>query len=183
MSVNPVASSTELDVAELYRQDGARIGRIIERLVGEGPHVDDILHDTFIIAFNKRHVFDSSLGNPRAWLYGIASRECKHYLRSRQRFTAFRAKVSAAQPPVEHAESPETRFERAGNVALVHAVLRKMRFKQREVFILYELEGLDGGSIAEMLGIPLGTVWTRLHHARRSFSRLLREVTDSQEQP
>jgi RNA polymerase sigma-70 factor (ECF subfamily) len=38
---------------------------------------------------------------------------------------------------------------------------------QREVVVLYELEGLEGAQVSEMLGIPEGTVWTRLHHGRK----------------
>ena len=57
---------------------------------------------------------------------------------------------------------------------MVHAVMQDLSFKQREVFALFELEGLAGAQIAEMLEVPLGTVWTRLKSARETFARLMR---------
>ena len=53
-------------------------------------------------------------------------------------------------------------------------VLDKLPFAQREAFVLFELEGLDGQEIAELLAVPLGTVWTRLHHGRDKFQMLMR---------
>jgi RNA polymerase sigma-70 factor, ECF subfamily len=50
-----------------------------------------------------------------------------------------------------------------------------MPFKQREVFTLYELEELEGPEIAALLGIPINTVWTRLHHARKRFEESMRK--------
>jgi len=48
--------------------------------------------------------------------------------------------------------------------------------KKREVFALFELEGLSGDEIAERLGCPVNTVWTRLHHARAEFVKVARRL-------
>jgi len=69
-------------------------------------------------------------------------------------------------------QTPERELERRQRAALVHELIGRLPFKQREVFSLYELEELPGERIAELLGIPIGTVWTRLHHARKAFGRL-----------
>jgi RNA polymerase sigma-70 factor (ECF subfamily) len=47
-----------------------------------------------------------------------------------------------------------------------------MKPKHREVFALFELEGLSGEEISARVGCPVGTVWTRLHHARADFVRI-----------
>ena len=57
--------------------------------------------------------------------------------------------------------------------ALVRDILNSMSEKKRNVFILFELEGLPGAEVAEMVGCPLDTMWTRLFHARREFRSLL----------
>ena len=54
-------------------------------------------------------------------------------------------------------------------------MLGKMSEVRRTTFILFEIEGYSGEEIAEMQGIPLNTVWTRLHHARKEFLRLVAE--------
>ena len=51
-------------------------------------------------------------------------------------------------------------------------VVEKLPLKQREVFVLFELEEMEGKQIAELLSIPENTVWTRLHHARARFRKL-----------
>ena len=53
-------------------------------------------------------------------------------------------------------------------------ILARMAPKKREVLVLFEIEGLSGEAIAERVGCPLDTVWSRLYHARREFARLAR---------
>jgi DNA-directed RNA polymerase specialized sigma24 family protein len=57
-------------------------------------------------------------------------------------------------------------------VRQVREVLARMAAKKREVFVLYELEGLSGEEIAERIGCGTATVWTRLHYARQEFRRI-----------
>ena len=55
--------------------------------------------------------------------------------------------------------------------APAHAVIQKLSPKQREVFVLFELEELDGSEIAAILDIPVNTVWSRLRLARTAFRK------------
>jgi RNA polymerase sigma-70 factor (ECF subfamily) len=48
-----------------------------------------------------------------------------------------------------------------------------MAEKRRTAFVLFEIEGYSGEEIAELFGIPVATVWTRLHHARKDYFRLV----------
>ena len=161
-----------LNISEVYAEHAAYLARCIQRFTGRGAHVDDLLQETFIVAFKKRHQFDGR-AKVTTWLYAIAARLCHRYRRGLLRFLLFRARLphEEARAPFER---PDGRLERAQDVALVEAVLLKLPFKQREVFALYELEGMDGSAIAELLGIPIGTVWTRLHEARKRFQELMR---------
>lgn len=170
----PLASTmAELDVGALYHDHGAFVGRIIERLVGLGPHVDDLLQETFIVAFKQRKKFDPERAAPTTWLYGIASNLCRRHLRGRQRFDLFKNRLQAE--PLDNPNlPPDVVLEKDEAAWMVFQALSKLPLKQREVFALYELEELDGPTIAEMIGIPVGTVWTRLHHARRKFEKHLK---------
>ena len=56
---------------------------------------------------------------------------------------------------------------------LFDSLTSKITAKRRVVFRLFELEGYDGQEIADILGVPINTVWTRLHYARKDFSTLL----------
>ncbi len=170
-SVSPNAKPA-LDVTHLYQEHAAFIGRVLLRLLGDGTHVDDLLQETFIVAFQKRETFDSSRAAASSWLYGIASNLCKHHRRGAGRFSILRGALAKenSEPPL----APDGELEREQEIALVQRLVQKLPFKQREVFVLFEIEELGGKEIADMLEIPIGTVWTRLHDARRRFRESLK---------
>ena len=161
------ATSEPLDVAALYREHAGFVGRVILRLLGEGSHVDDILQETFIIAFEKRETFDATRAAPSTWLYGIAANLCRHHKRSAGRQGKFHERLECEESPAD--AGPANELERQQDIALVQDVVQSLPFKQREVFVLFEIESLPGKEIATLLQIPLGTVWTRLHEARHRF--------------
>jgi RNA polymerase sigma-70 factor (ECF subfamily) len=160
-----------LDISSLYASHAPFLGRVIQRLAGRGPHVDDLLQETFVVAFKRRDDFGGR-SSSRTWLYGIAARLCWRHNRGARRFGFFRLRY--AQEPERPVRSPDQELEREETAALVYEVLKELPFKQRECFVLYELEELEGAAIAELLGIPEGTVWTRVHHARKKFEALMR---------
>jgi RNA polymerase sigma-70 factor, ECF subfamily len=160
-----------LDVTRLYAEHAPFLGRVIQRLAGPGPHVDDLLQETFIVVFKKQRAFDGRAA-VRTWLYAIASNLCLRHRRGIHRLNLFRSRLSSEAQ--EASAPPDQHLERDQSCALVSEVLDRLPFRQREVFVLYELEELEGAEIAAMLGVPLGTVWTRLHHARKKFEELMR---------
>jgi RNA polymerase sigma-70 factor, ECF subfamily len=170
-AARPVAPA--LDVAAAYVDHAAFIARIIQRLIGAGPHVDDLLQETFIVAFRRRAQFDGR-AEVRTWLYAIAAHLCLHHRRSARRFSLFHGRLAQEGP---RASSPAADEQLAHKQELGRAreVLEKLSFEQREVFVLYELEELEGREIAELLGVPVGTVWTRLAAARKKFTTLVRK--------
>jgi RNA polymerase sigma-70 factor (ECF subfamily) len=172
-AVLELADSPGLDVAQLYADHAQFIGRVIRRLTGEGPHVDDLLQETFLVAFKKRNDFQGRAA-ARTWLYAIAAYLCQRHNRGARRFSFFRSRY-AKEPAEVPVRRPDQELEREQTVALVYGVLERLPFKQREAFVLYELEGFEGEEIAGMVGVPLGTVWTRLHHARKKFEALMRQ--------
>jgi RNA polymerase sigma-70 factor (ECF subfamily) len=167
-----IADAPALDIDRLYAEHAGFLGRVLVRLVGDGAHVDDLLQEIFVIAFRRRGTFDGSSA-PRTWLYGIATRVAMRHRRGAGRWLRALAGLTA-EPRVETAAAPDADVERARASALVRDALDRIPFKQREVFALYELEELDGQQIAALLDIPIGTVWTRLHHARKRFEDVIR---------
>jgi RNA polymerase sigma-70 factor (ECF subfamily) len=165
----------ELDIDELYAEHAPFLARVLVRLVGDGPHVDDLLQETFVVAWRKRAQFDGRAA-VRTWLYAIAGRLAMRHRRGAARW--LRALGVLGEQPERVAANPADELERARAAAAVRAVLDRLPFKQREVVVLYELEGLDGPEIAELVGIPVNTVWTRLHHGRKKFEELMRRRID-----
>jgi RNA polymerase sigma-70 factor (ECF subfamily) len=172
LAVSDVDARSTLDIDAVYTEHAPFIARVLVRLVGDGAHVDDLLQETFLVAYRKRTSFDGSSA-VRTWLYGIASRLAMRHRRGTSRF--LHALGLLADAPERVAADPSDDLERARAAAAVRAVLDRLPFKQREVFVMYELEELEGAQIAELVGIPINTVWTRLHHARKRFEELMRK--------
>jgi RNA polymerase sigma-70 factor (ECF subfamily) len=164
--------STERELRDLYQEHAPFVRRVIVRLGAPVADVDDLLQEVFLIALKKIDEFEGRSSH-RTWLYGISLRVVAASRR--------RAKVRAmlgfgtdveAQAVDEH--SPLAAIERRDAQIQVQKALSKISEKKRAVFILFEVEGLSGEEIAEAVGCPLKTVWTRLYHARQAFLRELR---------
>lgn len=168
-----------LDIEQVFREHGAFVARVIQRLTSDGPHVDDLVQETFIVAFKKRGEFEGR-SSVQTWLYAIARNLCFRHLRSDKRFRAFEKRlVQAADEPAQ--ENPDVGAERRESIARVHRVLQQLPLNQREIAVLYELEGLEGKAIADLVGIPIGTVWTRLTQAREEIEKLMRREMAKEE--
>lgn len=165
----------ELDLDAIYAEHAPFLTRVLIRLVGDGTHVDDLIQETFLVAHRKRASFDGSSA-VRTWLYGIAAHLAMRHRRGAGRWR--RALGLYAEQPVRVSATPADELDRARAVQLLRATLDRLPFKQREVVVLYELEEMEGADIAELLGIPVNTVWTRLHHGRKQLQELLRKHID-----
>lgn len=173
LAVRAAGSMSEaLDIDALYAEHAAFLARVLVRLVGDA-HADDLIQETFLVAYRKRDTFDGR-STARTWLYGIAARLAMRHRRGASRFLRALG-LYADEPPPPDAVDPGRALERARAGAVVRSALDRIPWKQREVVVLYELEELDGAQIAELLGIPINTVWTRLHHGRKRFEDVLRK--------
>jgi len=158
-------------LGELYDRYHADVRHFVRRVCARSEDVDDVVHDTFLTASRAAPSYD---GRPcaRPFLVGIAAQ----LLRQRRRVWARWAEVlhsfvssqsdGPAKSPEDHAQSAQTaqRLERA---------LSRLTEEKRLVLLLFEREGLSGEEVARALGIPIGTVWTRLYHARAEMRRTL----------
>jgi RNA polymerase sigma-70 factor (ECF subfamily) len=84
--------------------------------------------------------------------------------------------LRAPEEDVADESTPELELERLRAQRRLERILDRMSPVKRATFIMFELEGLPCEQIAEVTGVPVGTVYSRLHSARRQFERLLRRV-------
>ena len=133
---------------------------------------DDALQETFIVAHRKLRQFRE--GSFAPWLYRIAA----NIASARHRMARLRQALAAVwlRRDRDAEASPDAAVHQSEARRDVARVLARMSPKKREVFALFELEGLSGEQIAERLDISLGTVWTRLFHARRDFEAIARSI-------
>jgi RNA polymerase sigma-70 factor (ECF subfamily) len=156
---------------EIYRQWFRAVCTWIRAMGGPDADQDDIAQDVFLVV--RRRLADFDGANLPGWLYRIT----QHQVRDFRRRAWFRHIFSRRNPgemdSLAHgAANPATALEQKEGERMLYALLNKIRESRRLTFVLYEIEGLSGEEIARIQGIPLGTVWTRLHHARRDFFAL-----------
>ena len=147
-------------------------------LVGSHDDALDLSQEAFSRAFRARRSLDPNRSF-YTWLYTILRRLCFNFLRDRKAQSQKLAEAAgwlaeeararvAAQSPVRAAELAELRSRVAG-------AIEQLPDRQREVLVLKEFEGLRYREIAELLGIPIGTVMSRLYAARRQLAGRLEE--------
>jgi RNA polymerase sigma-70 factor (ECF subfamily) len=162
-------------VETLYREHFDFVWRNARRLGCDDDELDDVVHEVFLIATRKLSGFEGRSA-PRTWLFGITLRVVQHLRRdhARERRHAL-AYLLEQVPPVADAarESEEAQYLRH--------LLTRLSEPQRVVVILSELEGFSSAEIAKTLGIPAGTVDSRLRGARLELTRLIERERARQE--
>ncbi len=138
----------------------------------------DLSQEAFVRAFRARHTIDPD--RPfYAWLYQIIRRLCFNHTRDRR--TRRRGIEAAGAWLVDQATArtasmnPERALESAEARQRVAEALESLSDRDREVLVLKEFEGLRYREIAEVIGVPIGTVMSRLYSARRRLAAALEE--------
>jgi RNA polymerase sigma-70 factor (ECF subfamily) len=167
-----LAQAASLGFDALYEAEFDFVYRVVARLGGHG-HVEDLVQEVFVVV-SRRLADYRGEGRVTTWLFRIAYRVVGAHIRrdrlQRRILELFGAEHAPPQPfAVMDAE-------RAADAHHVHAALGRLSFEKRSALVLFEVEGWSCEEIAEALEIPLGTVYTRLHHARRDFKKAYSRV-------
>ncbi|MEO3978619.1 sigma-70 family RNA polymerase sigma factor [Streptomyces sp. CAU 1734] len=149
--------------AVLYDRHASEIHRYALRRLGESA-AEDIMAETFLIAFRNRRRYDPARRSARPWLYGIAAKLIGGHRRREER--ALRALARTGVDPL--AESWSARSDdRIAVQAPLAGALASLSPGDRDVLLLVAWADLGYQEVAEALRIPLGTVRSRLNRARR----------------
>lgn len=159
---------SELQSAEaLYRENYAFVWRNARRLGASDDWVDDAVHEVFLVATRRLAEFEGR-SSAKTWLFAITFRVVQRLRRDRVRHEQHTARfVREAGAPVGNASHTN---EAAQYLRYLLALLPDA---QRVVLILAELEGFTSAEVAEALGVPAGTVDSRLRAARAHLARVV----------
>ena len=158
---------------EVYDLHFRFVWRSLRRLGVRESDLADAVQDVFVVVHRRLGEFEGR-SKVTTWLYGICFRVVA---KDRRRLAHVRREVDDASGAL--AERSDDRVdvlgeaERKEGMVLLEAILDEMPLEQRAVFTLFELESMTGDEIAEMLEVPLGTVYSRLRIARDVFKRAL----------
>jgi RNA polymerase sigma factor (sigma-70 family) len=151
--------------ALLYRRHASALGRYVCRRLGPGL-ADDIVAETFLTAFRQRFGYDPARSHALPWLHGIAANLIRRHYRDEER--KLRALERTGVDPVAEsaADLAEARLASDAASRAVAAALASLSPQHRDVVLLVMWAELTYDEVAVALGIPEGTVRSRMSRAR-----------------
>jgi RNA polymerase sigma-70 factor (ECF subfamily) len=160
-----------LDLSTIHTKHADFVWLTLQRLGVRDADVEDLLQEVFVVVHRRLHTFDES-SRMTTWLFGICLRVAAAY-RRRAHFRRERATGEVPEQATTDDGSPESMASASEAQARVRAVLDLMDLEERALFVMFEIDEVPCERIGEMLGVPVGTVYSRLQAARKSFQKAL----------
>lgn len=187
MTILPIRSNRaagELDDAEIverswgdtdafaiiFDRHASTVHRFLARRVG-AQLADDLTGQTMLVAFDQRRRFDVAQRSALPWLYGIASNLLGRHRRAEARHYRALARIGLDQDTEGHADLVSDRVSAAAQP--LGNALARLSATERDIVLLIAWENLSYKEVAQALGIPLGTVRSRLHRTRAKLRQML----------
>jgi RNA polymerase sigma-70 factor (ECF subfamily) len=153
-------------LGELYDRYQAPLRLFLARATRDAHDIDDLVHGTFLAAAASAARYDGR-ASCRPWLIGIAAQLLR---RRRRSFGYFFSMLGTLKDLQVASSDPRARLQARTDL---ERALRRLSEAKRVTLLMAEVEGMTCPEIAEALEIPIGTVWTRLHAARRELRQAL----------
>lgn len=158
----PEGSSFE----QVYDQWFEEVSRWVRALGAREADRDDVVQDIFMVVHRRLPDFDGQ--NVPGWLYQIARRKVRDYRHLMWIKHLFgNSSVPLADEMLQTGQSPLDQLETRQKTQLFERLLDGLNADQRAAFVLFEIEGNSGEEIARLQGVPINTVWARIHKARK----------------
>lgn len=188
MTAPPDTAPTDAELLAASVRDGDRFTAVYDRHYADihryvagrlGPQAaDDVVAETFLTAFRSRAAFDPSRGSVRPWLFGIATNLIARHRRAETRRYQVLAQVGADPDPGGHDDRVAASVSAQRLQPALARALAALSRKDRDVVLLKALAQLTHEEIADVLGIPYGTVGSRLNRARKRLRAVLPAPTE-----
>ena len=156
-----------LDVTAIHAAHAEFVWSALQRFGVRDADLEDALQEVFVVVHRRLDSYDGT-SKVTTWLYGIAMRVAAAF-RRRAHVRRERA-VEEVPEGNDESLSPEELAVRQQARATLDEILDSMDLDRRAVFVMFEVEELSCEEIAAIVGIPIGTVYSRLHKARKEFA-------------
>jgi len=162
--------------AELFDTYARAVYNHAFRLTADWSVAEDVMSATFLEAWRRHASVEAEGGSLRPWLLGIATNVARSHCRGNRRYRAAAAAAAeagaGAQRIPDHAEETAGRVDDRRRINATLTALGSLKRPEREVLVLCLWEGMEYADVARTLGIPLGTVRSRLSRARTKLRKL-----------
>lgn len=157
--------------AGIYRRYHRVVFRFARVMSGSIEVAEDVTQEVFVLLMRDLGRYESRRAGLSSYLYGMARNVTRGRLRRERRFANLHAVEAMA---ADSSADPAAAYSEAQNVARLRLAIAALPSRFREVIILCDLHGLSYAEAAAALGMPVGTVRSRLHRARRRVAQRLR---------
>lgn len=166
------APRPEPSFREVYRDHAAFVWRVLRRLGLSPADAEDVTQEVFVVVLKKLDAF-ARRSTLRTWLYGIAYRAASEH----RRRAHVRSEVPTGSPDAGATEPPQPEsLDRKRAREQLDAILAALDDDKRAVFVFYEIEELSMNEVAEIVGCPLQTAYSRLRAAREHVEAAARRL-------
>jgi RNA polymerase sigma-70 factor, ECF subfamily len=160
--------SPTLDSVTVYREHADFVWRSLQRLGVRNADLEDLLQEVFVVVHRRLDHFEGQ-SQVSTWLFGICTRVVRHH----RRLAWFRRVSLPGKLPDQRSErTPEDEALQRCAVTELEQALSRLSPEHHAVFVLFEFEGKTCEEISELMAVPIGTTYSRLHAARRNFQKL-----------
>jgi len=163
---------------EIVNRYKDRLLNFVFRFIGQIDESEDIVQDTFLKVYKNKNSYEN-IARFSTWIYTIAGNLAKTELRKRKRRRIFSiSKMGIDDKEFElssTARTPEENTESIFNEKIIHNAIQKLPDKFRTVIILRDIQELSYDEISKIIGVPLGTIKSRVNRARLKLRELLKD--------
>lgn len=163
------AAAVPLSVEDVYHAHSGFVWACLQRFGIRERDLDDVLQEVFVVVHQRLATFR---GDARitTWLYAIclrvaAAHRRRGHVRRELAVDDFGEAVAIDQ------SSPEDDFARRQKQHILNRILDELDLEKRALLVMFEIDELACEEIAAIIGVPLGTVYSRLHSARKAFEK------------
>ena len=157
----------------LFRDHRVDVARLIQRMLGPGADVEDLVQEVFLQVHRSIGAFRGT-SRFSTWLYRVTVNVVLMHRRSLRSRPSFAQQVEDFEV-VDAAPLPDEQAVRQARIRAFYRLLERLSEKKRTVFLLHEVEGLSPAEIGALVGTPVLTVRTRLFYARREVVQYLND--------
>ncbi len=163
-----MGTTTRANFDDVFRTFAPFVWRTLRRLGVSEADVDDVCQEVFVVVHRKLPQFEGRSAL-RTWIYGICVRTASTY----RRLSRHREVPTERIPDAAAGDGPLEAAQRSQALVALDRALDALDDDKRAVFVLYEIEELTMAEVAQALGCPLQTAYSRLHAAREHVQGVL----------
>jgi RNA polymerase sigma-70 factor, ECF subfamily len=170
--VNAIAAGDRRAMQVLFGRHQVKVYRFLVRMTGDAAGADDLVSEVFFEVWRKAASFEGR-SRVSTWLLGIARFKA---LSAARRRTEDQLSDLTAETIEDESDDPETVLSKQDTGTIIRNCLQKLSADHREIIDLVYYHEKSVEEVAEVVGIPSGTVKTRMFYARKQMAELLKEA-------